>query len=108
MTTPLPDPVAALVDAVNRGDTDAFLALFPADGRVDDWGRTFDGHAAIRQWSEREFTGAAGTLTPTKITRTGETVTVDAGWKSRFYRGDSRFVFVIRDGLLREMRIVSH
>ncbi|TDK28631.1 nuclear transport factor 2 family protein [Luteimonas aestuarii] len=108
MTTPLPTPVARLVDAVNRGDTDAFLALFPGDGRVDDWGRRFDGHDAIRAWSEREFTGANGTLTPRKVTTAGQTVTVDAAWKSNFYSGDSRFVFVVEGDGIHEMRIVAH
>lgn len=108
MTSRLPLPVATLIDAVNRGDTDAFLAVFAHDGRVDDWGRKFDGHAAIRGWSEREFTGAEGTLTPRKVTLSGDTVTVDAGWASRFYSGDSRFVFLLDDGKVREMRIVSH
>lgn len=108
MTDTLRAPVARLIETVNRGDTDAFLALFPTDGRVDDWGRRFDGHAAIRGWSEREFTGANGTLTPRNVTSSGDTVTVDAGWKSNFYSGDSRFVFVVHGDLVREMRIVAH
>ena len=104
----LPTPVARLVEAVNDGDTEAFLALFPTDGRVDDWGRSFDGHAAIRGWSEREFTGASGTLTPREATIEGDFVTVDADWKSSFYSGDSRFVFVLKGEQVREMRIVAH
>lgn len=108
MSLTLPKPVASLVDAVNRGDTDAFLALFPADGRVDDWGRIFYGHAAIREWSEREFTGAKGTLTPKKVVVDGDIVSLDAGWKSSVYSGDSRFIFLMRGSQLREMRIVSH
>ena len=108
MSIELPTPVARLVEAVNRGDTDAFLALFPSDARVDDWGRRFDGHAAIRGWSEREFTGAGGTLTPRRAAVDGNTVTVDAGWKSSFYSGDSRFVFVLQGEQVREMRILAH
>lgn len=104
----LPAPVAQLVAAVTAGDTDAFLALFPADGVVDDWGRRFSGHAAIRRWSDKEFIGAKGVLTPRKISRSGDTVTVDAGWKSSYYSGDSRFVFVLDGDSIREMRIVGH
>ena len=104
----LPAPVAKLVSALQAGDTDAFLALFPEDGVVDDWGRRFVGHAAIRGWSDKEFIGAKGVLTPRKTSRDGDTVTVDAGWKSNFYSGDSRFVFVLDGGRVREMRIVAH
>lgn len=104
----LPAPVARLVAAVNGGDTDAFLALFPANGVVDDWGRKFSGHAAIRGWSDKEFIGAKGTLTPNTVTVSGHTVTVDAGWKSSFYSGDSRFIFVLDGDSIQEMRIVAH
>lgn len=103
----LPALVASLVDAVDRGDTLAFLDLFPADGVVDDWGRRFFGHQAIRNWSDKEFIGARGKLTPQKVTVSGSTVTVDAGWKSDLYSGDSRFVFVLEGDKVREMRIVS-
>lgn len=104
----LPAPVARLIAAVTAGDTDAFLALFPADGTVDDWGRRFSGHAAIRRWSDKEFIGAKGVLTPRKVSRSGDTVSVDAGWKSDYYSGDSRFVFVLDGDSIREMRIVGH
>lgn len=104
----LPAPVAKLVAAVTVRDTEAFLALFPTDGVVDDWGRRFSGHAAIRTWSDKEFIGAKGVLTPRKVVRSGDTVTVDAGWKSEYYSGDSRFVFVLGGESIREMRITGH
>jgi hypothetical protein len=106
--TDLPAPVVELVAAVTAGDTDAFLALFTEDGVVDDWGRRFTGRASIRHWSDKEFIGAKGMLTPHKVSRSGDTVTVDAGWKSDFYSGDSRFVFVLEGDAIREMRIVEH
>ena len=57
MTIDLPTPVRAAIDAANANDTDAFLACFPPDGVVDDWGREFVGHDEIRGWSDREFIG---------------------------------------------------
>jgi len=63
----LPALVEDLRQAINRGDTDAFLAFFPADGVVEDWGRRFAGHAAIRGWSDSELIGAKGTLTILKV-----------------------------------------
>ena len=106
-TPPLPRPVGRFVDAVNRGDTDAFLAFFPADGAVDDWGRRFEGHEAIRGWSDREFIGADGTMTPQTVEVRGDEVDVVAGWASTHHNGDSRFVFVVDGDRVREMRITS-
>ncbi len=103
----LPPPIDRFVAAVNRGDTDGFLALMPADAVVDDWGRRFAGHAAIRRWSDREFVGAKGTLTPLAVAGAGGEVTLDADWKSNFYSGASRMVFRIDGGMVREMRILA-
>ncbi len=108
MSTPtLPTTVAAFVAAVNRGDTDAFLGFFPDDGVVDDWGRRFAGHDAIRAWSDREFIGAEGTMTPQEVTARGFEVDVKAGWASTHHNGDSRFVFIVDGHRIREMRITS-
>jgi ketosteroid isomerase-like protein len=103
----LPEPIDRFVEAVNRGDTDAFLAFFPADGVVDDWGRRFVGREAIRGWSDGEFIGAKGRMTVTGIERSGNEVGVTADWKSERFTGPSRFVFVIAGDEIREMRITS-
>ena len=56
---PLPIPVAAAREAANAGAIEDFLHTFAADGAVDDWGREFRGHEAIRAWSDAEFIGAS-------------------------------------------------
>ena len=66
MTT-LPAPIAAFRDRTNAGDTEGVLALFPADGVVEDWGRRFVGHTAIRGWSDEELVGAKGHLEITRV-----------------------------------------
>src|ERR1700709_851507 len=68
MTVSLPAPVQAVFDATNAGDTEAFLAAFSADGVVDDWGREFHGHAAIKQWSDGENIGVHATFAVTAVT----------------------------------------
>jgi hypothetical protein len=45
----LPDPINRFVEAVNRADTKSFLDFFPSDGVVEDSGRRFVGHNAIRR-----------------------------------------------------------
>lgn len=108
MTPPiLRASVPACIDAVNRGDTNAFLAFVPNDGVVDDWGRRFLGHDAIRGWSDTEFIGAKGHMSVTKVTQARNEVSVDAGWKRNFYSGHSRFVFVLDGQHIREIRIVD-
>ena len=47
-----------MIDAVNAVDTDALLSEFAASGWIDDNGRRFGGHDALRAWSDRELIGA--------------------------------------------------
>lgn len=95
MTHPLalPEPVAAFVEAVNRHDETAFLDAFTTDGHVDDWGRIFTGRDAIKAWSDEEFIGATGTLTPTHLSVEGRTVVVEGDWASSHANGPSIFTF---------------
>lgn len=94
MTT-TPEPVASFVAAVNRHDEAAFLGAFTEDGSVDDWGRVFTGREAIKGWSDVEFLGARGTLTPEAVTEDGDTVTVVGDWASTHANGRSRFTFTV-------------
>ena len=101
----LPPPLKAFVAAVNAGDTEAAFSLFAPDAEINDWGRRFTTASAMRAWSDREFIGAKGRLSVTKVIGDGDRFVVDAGWKSKVYSGDSRFVFTLRHGAIREMRI---
>jgi len=49
--------VAAHIDAVNAGDTDAIMATFADDALVNDARREFWGTDAIRGWVAEEMTG---------------------------------------------------
>jgi len=106
-TSDLPDLVRKLVAAVAAHDTDAFLALFVRNGMVDDWGRRFVGHDAIRRWSDQVFIGAKGVMTPREVIISGDSLTVDVEWQSHLYGGDSRFVFVLEGDAIRKMYIVE-
>lgn len=103
----VPAVIVQFVAAVNRGDTAAFLAFFLENGVVDDWGRKFQGHAAIKGWCDKEFIGAKGTMTVKSARHTGSEIDVRAGWTSSFYSGDSRFIFVLAGDKISEMRITS-
>ena len=106
MTTPqIPAPIASFVDAVNRHDESAFLGAFTEQGVVDDWGRVFTGRDEIKAWSDREFIGATGTLTPEEVTTTGGTVTVVGDWRSSYANGRSRFDFEVDGDKIARMTI---
>jgi hypothetical protein len=106
--TSLPAILESFRQAVNAGDTDAFLAFFPADGTVEDWGRRFSGHKAIRGWSDKELIGARGTLTyGPVIEETPDRISLSADWASSFFTGPGIFTFVFADGKIREMKISS-
>ena len=49
---PLPAPIEAYFDAVNRGDLDGMSLLFAANAVVKDEGRTRTGRSAVRAWIE--------------------------------------------------------
>jgi hypothetical protein len=90
----LPAPVARAVDAVNAGDTDAFLSAFAEDGWIDDNGRRFTGHDEMRTWSDRELIGAGASG-----------VGVDIEVASEGFNGYSRFDFDVEGDVLRSMTI---
>jgi len=74
----LPAPVAGFVAAANRFDLDGLVAVFAADGMVNDQSREFRGPPAIRAWAAREMTGDRVTLRVIEAIRHETDVTVRA------------------------------
>ena len=103
----LPAPVARAVDAVNAGDTDAFLAAFAPDGWIDDNGRRFTGHDAMRGWSDRELIGARTRFDVTGTVPTDDGIALDIEVASDGFNGYSRFAFALAGDALRSMTIVA-
>lgn len=101
----IPEPVASFIDRVNAHDEAAFLDAFGDTGTVDDWGREFTGRDAIKGWSDNEFIGATGTLTPEEVSVDGDTVTVIGDWRSTHANGRSSFAFDIAGGNIARMTI---
>lgn len=96
----MPDPivpgaVAALVDAINRADTDAFVAAFTEDGFVSDWGRVLAGPDGVRSWAGSDAIGAGAQMAILTATTEGDTTTTTFSWRSRVFNGESTGVFVI-------------
>ena len=57
MTTPVPAPLQAFIDATNRGDSEAFTSVFAEDAVLDDWGRTFHGRDGVASWNRTDNIG---------------------------------------------------
>ncbi|MCU7726076.1 nuclear transport factor 2 family protein [Actinoplanes sp. KI2] len=105
MTITLPAPVRAVIDAANANDTDAFLACFPPDGVVDDWGREFAGHTEIRGWSDREFIGVKVNLSIVQVAIEDLAVVVTAQVGGDGFNGPSHFTFQVEGTHVTRMTI---
>lgn len=91
--TELPSPVREFVEAVNAHDEDAFLSSLGSTGVVDDWGREFLGRQEIKDWSDKEFIGARGTMDVQRVDVREGQVVVLADWRSNHANGMSQFTF---------------
>lgn len=97
--------MAALLAATEALDTAAFLAAFADHGVVDDGGRTFEGAAAIREWSDAEFIGKRVTLRVTGVHREGPECVVTAIVGGEGFNGPSSFVFRVMGESIGRMTI---
>lgn len=100
--------VTAVVDAINAGDEDAFVAAFTADGKVDDWGRVLTGAAGVRSWAQTDAIGMDAKMGILEATERGDVTEIRFSWESRRFNGESRAFVTVRDGLVSEFRIPSH
>ncbi len=107
MAVDIPPAVDAVIAAINRGDSDAFLAAFADDGAVDDSGSIYSGYHEIAEWNAREFIGAGGHLTVKKTERSRERIVVTGDWKSSFLTGPSRMEFSVRGDKVSLLRILA-
>lgn len=97
--------MATLIEAANANDTQAFLRSLTPDAVVDDWGREFRGHEAIRSWSDREFIGVEVSLDVTDVERRGDETTVTATVGGKGFNGPSHFIFQVRGDRVARMTI---
>ncbi|WP_166345575.1 nuclear transport factor 2 family protein [Phytoactinopolyspora limicola] len=104
----LPAPVAAVVDAINDADTDAFVAAFTPDGFVDDWGRVLNGPEGVRSWAESDAIGMGARMTVLSADTQGDTTTLRFGWQSQKFNGESDAIVVVEDGLVQSFTIPPH
>jgi hypothetical protein len=105
MSVLLPVPVQAVFDATNAGDSEAFLEAFAPDGVVDDWGREFHGHEAIRRWSDGENIGVHATFDVTDVAVKDGAYVVTATVGGDGFNGPSHFTFQVAGERVTRMTI---
>ena len=109
MTDPvIPAPASAMVDAINSGDTEAFVDSFVVDGYVDDWGRILRGHDGIRSWSETDAIGMEAQMTVLSAETDGNTTSIHFEWASQRFTGESDGIFAISGSKLASFTIPPH
>lgn len=104
----LPEAIARFVDAINDGDTEAFVASFTEDGFVDDWGRRLEGHEGVRSWAETDAIGMGAQMTILSAEATGQGVSTRFSWRSRRFNGESTGIFTVEGDRISSFTIPPH
>ena len=107
MTTSVPAPLQAFIDATNRGDSEAFTAVFTEDAVLDDWGRVFHGRDGVASWNRTDNIGKHAHFDLVGIEATGDpdqvvaTLTVSGGG----FNGTGPMTFTFRGGQIARLVI---
>ncbi len=108
MPTEVPTPVQSLVDAINAGDTEAFVDSFIEVGFINDWGRVLSRADGIRSWAETDAIGKNARIEILTASVDGDTVTTEFDWASDRFTGQSTGIFVIDGERLASFTIPPH
>ena len=92
-TVELEAPIQAMIDATNRGDSDALLAAFEHDAVLVDWGRTFTGKTAIARWNADENMGTHNVIAVNGVERSADGVAVSVSVSGTGYNGEGTLTF---------------
>jgi ketosteroid isomerase-like protein len=105
--TTLPPAIRTFVDATNAADTEAFLAAFTPDARLDDWGRVFTGHDGVRSWNQTDNIGVQSHFEVVDARQAAEpgTFVVTLTVTGNGFNGTGPMTFRLRDGLIADLRI---
>ena len=101
------DEIRRMLDATNRGDSEAFLDAFADDATIDDWGRTFTGHEEIAGWNARENIGVHSRISTTSVQRSGDEIRVGVEVRGDGYNGGGAFTFVLAGDKIARMVITG-
>lgn len=109
MSTNLPQPIAAFIQATNDHNTHAVLATLTTNAVVTDEGHTYRGMDEIREWNDRSINQFNVTIDVTDVVaRDGETI-VTAQVVGTFDGSPAQFHFhfTTDDDKIAAMRVVT-
>jgi len=103
----LPAAIQEFIAATNRGDSDAFVAAFTPDAYLNDWGREFHGHDGVRAWDRTDNIGKQSHFEVLGIEPgdAPDSYVVTMQVTGNGFNGTSPLAFVLRDGLIADLRI---
>jgi ketosteroid isomerase-like protein len=107
VTTSVPAPLQAFIDTTNRGDSEAFAAVFAEDAVLEDWGRVFRGRDGVTSWNRTDNIGKQAHFDLVGIEETDDpnqviaTLTVSGGG----FNGTGPMTFTFRDGRIARLVI---
>jgi hypothetical protein len=99
--------IRQMLDATNSADNESFLAAFADDAVIDDWGRTFTGHAEIAGWNARENIGVHSHIEVTGVERDGDQIRVGIQVTGDGYTGGGAMTFVLSGDRIGRMVITG-
>src|SRR3954469_3007621 len=102
-----PEAIQVFVDTTNRGDSDAFVAVFTDDAPLEDWGRGFDGRDGVRSGASTDNTGVQAhfALLDLQPGDAEEEYVATLRVSGNGYNGTGPMTFRLRDGLIADLRI---
>ena len=104
--THLEAAVQQMIDATNRGDSDALVAAFAETAVLVDFGRAFTGRAEIAGWNDKENIGTQNHINITDVQRSGNTTNVRIRVTGNGYNGPGTLAFSTdEDGLITRLNI---
>ena len=103
----LETPIQTMIDATNRGDSEAFLSAFAEDAILTDWGRTFTGKAGIARWNSDENIGTRNQIRVTGVERSGSSVSVGVEVTGNGYNGSGKFIFEMEAQSIKQLLITE-
>jgi hypothetical protein len=98
-------PIQTMIDATNRGDSDALLGAFADDAILTDWGRTFTGKSEIARWNSDENIGTRTKIRVTGVERSGAETTVRVVVSGNGYNGSGVLSFRLNGDSIRRLFI---
>ena len=96
-----------LIDATNRGDSEALLEAFTDDALLIYFGRVFHGRSEIARWDRNENIGTLNHIEITAVKRLSKATELEISVSGNGYNGPGHFLCEFKDGLISRLTITS-